>query len=77
MRQLIVRGVEDEVVAALRRRAARRGTSAEAEHRAILRAALADDLARPSFKQVLETMPDVGCDEDFQPRRDLPRAVRW
>lgn len=40
MAQLTVRKVSDEVVGALKRRAAARGRSAEAEHRDILRTAL-------------------------------------
>ncbi|MDP2313354.1 MAG: DNA-binding protein [Pseudomonadota bacterium] len=77
MRQLIVRNVEDELVVALKRRAARHGRSAEAEHRAILREVLERDAERPSFKDLLATMPDVGTDEDFAAPRDLPRDVRW
>lgn len=75
MGQLIVRNLDDDLVSALKRRAARHGRSAEAEHRAILREALAADLARPSFKAFLATMPDVGRDEDFAPPRELPRDV--
>ena len=74
-RQLIVRNVDEEVVRALRTRAARHGRSAEAEHREILRTALRGDLERASFKQALASMPDVGSDDDFAPRRDLPRDV--
>ena len=40
MAQLTVRKLSDEVVGALKRRAAANGRSAEAEHRAILRASL-------------------------------------
>ena len=40
MAQLTVRGVPDEVAAALKARAARAGRSAEAEHRRILEKAL-------------------------------------
>ena len=42
MAQLTVRNVSDELVAALNRRAAANGRSAEAEHRELLRAALLD-----------------------------------
>ncbi len=73
MSQLIVRNVGQEIVGALKRRAARHGRSAEAEHRAILRAALREDLERGSFKAALAAMPDVGADEDFVFERDLPR----
>jgi plasmid stability protein len=43
MAQLIVRDLDDGVVAALKARAARSGRSAEAEHRRILEAALRDE----------------------------------
>lgn len=43
MGQLLVRGVDDETVARLKARAAANGRSVEAEHRAILRAALEAD----------------------------------
>lgn len=77
MGQLIVRNLEDDVILALKQRAARHGRSAEAEHRAILREALAEDRVRPSFKDFLLSMPDVGDDEDFAAPRDLPREVEW
>jgi antitoxin FitA len=40
MGQLIVRGLDDQIIMALKQRAARFGHSAEAEHRAILEQAL-------------------------------------
>ena len=40
MGQLLVRGLDDTLIATLRRRAARHGRSAEAEHRLILERAL-------------------------------------
>jgi plasmid stability protein len=45
---LHVRNLEDDLVAKLKRRAARHGRSMEAEHREILRQALAAE-AEPSF----------------------------
>lgn len=70
MAQLIVTNIEDEVVEALKLRAAQHGRSAEAEHRELLRSAL---LKQPStsLKAHLLAMPDVGEDGDF----DLPRQV--
>ncbi len=62
---LVVRNVDDDIVQALKARAGRRGTSAEAEHRRIL----AEALRRPprrSFAAVLAAMPDVGKDADFE-----------
>lgn len=64
MANLIVRNLERSVVDALKKRAARRGRSAEAEHRAILESALART-RRKTFAQVLAAMPNVGRDQDF------------
>lgn len=77
MGQLIVRNLDDELVLALKRRAARHGRSAEAEHRAILLETLAEDLRKPGFKDLLTQRPDVGDDTDFDAPRDLPRPVSW
>ena len=76
MKQLIVRNVEEEIVRALKRRAASHGRSAEAEHRAILREALRPDVERASFKRFLASIPDVGADADFVFERDLPRDTQ-
>jgi len=75
MGQLIVRNIEDDIVRALKRRAARQGRSAEAEHREILREVLREECGRPSFKEFLWSMPDVGRDGDLEPPRELPRDV--
>ena len=75
MSQLIVRNIGADIVAALKRRAAGHGRSAEAEHREILRAALREDVQRGSFKALLASMPDVGTDADFLVERDLPRPT--
>ena len=72
MAQLIVRELEESVVRALKRRAAKKGVSAEAEHRAILREVLLRR-SRRSFKEALLAMPDVGNDTDFTFDRDLDR----
>ncbi len=74
MAQLIVRNLEEELVRELKVRAAAHGRSAEAEHREILRCALAPRPAR-SLKELLLEMPDVGEDSDFERSRDLGRAV--
>jgi plasmid stability protein len=65
MADLLVRGVDDELVRALKARAGAHGRSAEAEHRAILAAALAWPRKR-SFAEVLASMPDAGVDADFE-----------
>ncbi|HKU43095.1 MAG TPA: hypothetical protein VJR89_33275 [Polyangiales bacterium] len=75
MAQLVVRNIDATLVRALKLRAAARGVSAEAEHRAILREALMPKKRKvASFKRVLASMPDVGQDEDFEFDRDLDRA---
>ncbi len=76
MANLLVRGVDETVVRALKERAGSHGRSAEAEHRAILAAALARPVRR-SLAQVLASMPDVGLDSDFErlePATEAPRV---
>ncbi|MEZ4234988.1 MAG: DNA-binding protein [Myxococcota bacterium] len=75
MAQLIVRNLDDEIVDALKARAAAHERSAEAEHRAILYAALKGPAAGKSLWEWLAAMPEVGEDEDFARARDLPRDV--
>ena len=65
MADLLVRGVDDALVRALKERAGAHGRSAEAEHRAILAAALTRPRKR-SFAEVIASMPDVGDDADFE-----------
>ncbi|HVU43399.1 MAG TPA: hypothetical protein VHD86_20315 [Xanthobacteraceae bacterium] len=48
-RNLHVRNVDDDLIGKLKRRAARHGRSAEAEHREILRQVLRDEI-EPSFE---------------------------
>ena len=52
---LHVRNLDDELIAKLKRRAVRHGRSAEAEHREILRQALAAD-ADPDFEKLAAEM---------------------
>ncbi len=56
MAQLIVRNVDEKVVRALKLRAAQKGHSAEAEHRALLEQALLGE-APGDFKALLLAMP--------------------
>jgi antitoxin FitA len=74
MAQLIVRNIEQAIVEALKREAARHGRSAEAEHREILRRHL---IKRPrrNLKSHLLAMPDVGEDQDFDSQRPPARRV--
>jgi antitoxin FitA len=64
MAQLVVRNLPDDLVKALKQRAARHNRSAEQEHREILEAALRGPRRR-SLAAVLASMPNVGRDEDF------------
>jgi plasmid stability protein len=64
MAQLMVRNLPDDLVRALKQRAARRNRSAEQEHREILKAALQGPRRKP-LADVLASMPNAGEDEDF------------
>jgi plasmid stability protein len=64
MAVLLVRGVDEAIVRALKQRAGAHGRIAEAEHREILASALLTP-ARRSLAELLAAMPDVGEDEDF------------
>lgn len=70
MADLLVRGVDDVLVQALKKRAGAHGRSQEAELRAILSAALLSP-PRRNLADLLAAMPDVGVDADFQ-RQDDP-----
>jgi plasmid stability protein len=72
-RQLVVRDLPEELVKRRKERAVEHGRSAEAEHREILRVALAP---RRTFKEALLAMPDVGDDAAFVRPRRASRRVR-
>jgi antitoxin FitA len=73
MPDLLVRGVDDDLVQALKKRAGAHGRSQEAELRAILAAALLSP-PRRNLAELLAAMPEVGVDDDFQ-RFDDQAAV--
>jgi antitoxin FitA len=75
MAQLLVRNVDRRVVAALRSRAASRGRSAEAEHRAILEHALLGAPPQQDFKAFLRSIP-AAPDLQLRRSRDRGRPVR-
>jgi plasmid stability protein len=75
MAQLLVRGIETEVVRELKIRAARHGRSAEEEHREILRGALKHPGPPSSLKALLLEIPNVGEDRDFERPLDRGRPV--
>ncbi len=64
---LVVRNVDEDIVLALKQRAASHGRSAEAEHREILRTVLQRPKRR-SVAEILSRMPNVGEDSDFDCR---------
>jgi plasmid stability protein len=64
MAQLMVRNLTEDLVKALKQRAAKHNRSAEQEHREILQAALHGPRRR-RLAEVLGTMPNVGKDQDF------------
>jgi len=74
MADLLVRGVDDTLVQALKKRAGAHGRSAEAEHRAILAAALLKP-PRRNLAELLAAMPNVGLDADFERAGDGPEPV--
>lgn len=76
MPSLLVRGVAEALVRALKERAGAYGRSTEAEHRDILAAALIRPRRR-GFAEVLASMPAVGDDADFErpaSATDAPRV---
>ena len=75
MAQLIVRNLDDELVQALKLRAARKQRSAEAEHREILREALIPPRQAETLKAFLLKMPAAGDDADFARPSDYGRPV--
>ena len=74
MPDLLVRGVDDDLVQALKKRAGAHGRSQEAELRAILAAALLSQ-PRRNLAELLAAMPDVGVDADFQRQDDQAAAA--
>lgn len=75
MPNLIVRNLDEALVHKLKRRAAAHSRSAEAEHRAILEAALSPT-RRKSLASLLARMPNVGNDADFARARTGRRSRR-
>ncbi len=65
MTRLLVRDLDPAIVLALKKRAAKHGRSAEAEHREILKQALLGP-KKKTFAEVLAAMPNVGEDSDFE-----------
>jgi plasmid stability protein len=75
MAQLIVRHLDEELVARLKMRAAEHGRSAEAEHREILRQALAEE-PRRSFKELAARVRALTAGRLQTPAEDLLHEAR-
>lgn len=72
---LHVRNLEDELIASLKRRAARHGRSAEAEHREILRQVLSAE-AEPSFDSLAAELRKLTKKKRQTPSEILQREGR-
>jgi len=75
MAQLIVRNLDADLVARLKRRAAEHGRSAEAEHREILRRALAEEPHR-AFKELAAQVRGMIGERRQTPAEVLLREAR-
>ena len=73
--KLLVRNLDDEIIARLKRRAARHGRSAEAEHREILRQALATE-TEPSFEELAAQLRKLTKGRKHTPAEELQREGR-
>jgi plasmid stability protein len=72
---LNVRNLDDDLIAKLKRRAARHGRSTEAEHREILRQALASDV-EPSFDTLAAELRALTKGRHHTPSEVLQREGR-
>ena len=72
---LRVRNVDDELIARLKRRAARHGRSTEDEHREILRLALATEI-EPSFETLAADLRRLISNREQTPSEKLLREGR-
>jgi len=72
---LLVRNLDPELIARLKQRAARHGRSAEAEHREILRHALAVDIGT-DFETLAAELRRITAGRDLVPSEVLLREMR-
>ena len=66
---LVIRNVDEEMMRALKLRAAGHGRSVEAEHLEILKSALLKPRRR-SFAEVLESIPNIHLEDCYDARND-------
>jgi len=76
MAQLVVKGLDAEMVQRLRERAAKAAVSMEEEHRRILMAALGNEPKANTFKEHLLSIP-TGDDLAIPPRTCSKRRFRF
>ncbi|MFP3945161.1 MAG: FitA-like ribbon-helix-helix domain-containing protein [Alphaproteobacteria bacterium] len=72
---LQVRNLDDDLIVRLKRRAARHGRSAEAEHREILRQALSSEV-EPSFMELAADLRRMTASRRHTPSEKLLREGR-
>ena len=72
---LSVRNLDDELITRLKRRAARHGRSAEAEHREILKQALTSEV-EPSFEELAAQLRALTKGRTHTPAEVLAREGR-
>lgn len=72
---LHVRGLDEELVARLKRRAARHGRSAEAEHRELLKQALSAE-PEASFDELAAQLRRLTAERKQTPSEELLRQAR-
>ena len=72
---LQVRNLDDDLIARLKRRAARHGRSTEAEHREILRQALSSEIA-PTFSELAAELRRLTAGRQHTPAEQLLRESR-
>jgi plasmid stability protein len=72
---LHVRNLDDDLILKLKRRAARHGRSAEAEHREILRQALRHE-SEPDFEQLAAELRALTASRRQTPSQELLRESR-
>ena len=75
MGALTVRSVDDELIRRLKIRAARKGVSAEAEHRAILREVLGEPQPAENLAEFFRKSPLRGADLDGVEQRTVSEPV--
>jgi plasmid stability protein len=76
MAQLVVRNLDEELVAKLKLRAAEHGRSTEAEHREILREALSQEPRRRSFRELAARVRATTAGRQQTPSEILLREGR-